>query len=423
MSKSHGTPYNRQVSNNYSGTMSDMSVGVESGQWQESNRDWRALGLDPTLYSGNLFAQRKGYQMSGADLQAALVNRENADHAAQLEFDLSKKMFDETQSWQAQVEQMRAAGINPLFGVTGGSTTGGADAPAVSTGTTSNSGSAVSAASQQLGAGQIAVDAFRQAMSIPMIKEQVRGMQIENDRQQAMEQYYRNQIIADTERKQSDAKLATANAIVADMTKDDKISQSSIDTQAKRLGLDGQKFDNLCKEYQSRIMSIDSDYKQKFVDLDLRMMRATLEKNVQETKNLQQEAIKLAKECKILDKDIQYADEREFLAYMNVFNGYITAMSQRVSAGASLGMYLGPSASGYLGKSVELIEGAFGSALESVRHRWGGKGFYVSAGDEGHYPLIHPPYRGDEEEQLSIDELIEKLNNMPMWTYGLDNND
>lgn len=375
-----------------------------------------SLGLDPSQFTGNVYAQRKGYELSGADLQKANIDWELSQRSANLEYDLSKKMFDETQSWQAQVEQMREAGINPLFGITGGNTTGGADAPNVAAPETSNIASAVQGAQVKsqamLGVGQVAVDAFRQAMSVPMMAEQVRGMHLKNNLDESLQGYYFREQVAKTEKVEADSRQSTIDAVIADLTKGDKISQiknetslSDLKVQAEKNHLDIQQFEKYALEFENKIKEIDAKYKEVLVQnsisiqaYQMALMDSEIAKNgaavkeiMSEISKIKAETIKIGHECNLLQKEEDTYQDRFFMSAMNVFNGYVNAMSAKAHVGIMAGMKgVGANA----GAEYERVGNAIGSALETIKMKFGGTGSYVSFSGDDHYQGITPNSRG-----------------------------
>lgn len=399
--------------------LSNAYDNMQTGNYNASvagNNAWSSLGLDPSLYSGNVRNMKKGLEMSSADLQSALVSQQMAERSAQLEYDLSKKMYDETQSFQAQVNQMKEAGLNPAL-MYGSSiqSSGGADAPSVSAGTASNTGSAIegrqAGADALLGAGGLAVDAFKQAMSIPIMKQEARGMTIKNDLDESMANYYKRRIIAESQDAENRARSSAVKAFIDESTKDNEVEISGLDVVAKKYGIETQELENFNKRLQNKMTEIDAEHKEQMVNLTISLQAQEIvlkqaqtakewktvkliEEQIRETRA---SAGKLLAETKLLDEDLSHYTQNQFLAYVDGFSKYVTAISAKASVGvAASAKGLGANAS----FAYSLVEDGVETAVRTMQDQFGLEGVYTS---------LHLNDSRDPEE--------EKPSPTPMYPY------
>lgn len=385
------------------------------------NNAWTSFGLDPNMYSGSVRNQKKGLEMSTADLQAAALSQNMSERAALLEYDLSKQMYDETQSYQAQVAQMSEAGLNPalLYG-SSVSSTGGADAPSVDTSGASNSGSAVSGSAQDVAKGQLFLGAFREAMAIPAQYEQVRSMKLQNDLDESMAGYYQRQIIATTESQEAQAKSAVANAFVEQQTAEDKVKmfksqveEQSYKTQASEFGVSESEWKSALVHTQAVMAEKDSEYQTRFLDYQLQIKASESaikqaeqdnqpllkKKLIADINNAKQQLKNMVADCAKTKQDTRNAEashhllteevqdkmfqndtamDRFFLDYMDCANDYIDSWTGMATiSGNSVGFQ-------------ELKDGAIGSMLETIKVKFGDTGAYQSAHTKSHYNVMTP---------------------------------
>lgn len=162
---------------------------------------------------------------------------------------------------------------------------------------------------------------------------------------------------------------------------------------AQRFGYSNAELDNTRRMFETKMVGLEADYQKRFLDLEVRLRTANANKAEEEVKKIHQEAIKLAKECKLLDNDIDNYQENHFLEYMDTASTFINATTGAKNASVNIGV--AGFAAGGSQSVVDEIEGydaINGNILNTIHERWAKTGMYVSDSPEnGHYQGMRAP--------------------------------
>lgn len=316
----------------------------------------------------------KGFMMSPAEIMSGMFNNQ-----------LAYQQYMDTQSFQAQVDQMNEAGLNPalLYGENGGvSSTGGAQAGSTSAGSFANPNGTTDRLMSILGAvGQMA-----------QLGGQLNSQRLNNQSlalDNAMKGYLLNNLptqIRNENREYDDKHVID---VAEGNLKTENAYNVRMDTYLKAVNIEKTIWESESAKWLSKINEIEAGDRQELLDAQIALNHKLVEvygaqiENMSWDNALKNQQIKesvervkeIGKRCNILDKDSDYYDMQQFLACIGTATNFLDVTTEMVQL------------SGVPGFTREMYSNITGTVFQSINDKWGNTGMYANKGPAS-YPLM-----------------------------------